>query len=326
MKKITLLFAIVLACFTIQAQELAVESNIPFEPNFGQNSFEIIWEQPSVGGSGIISDFSNIDELGVYSGDDFELTENTKLTTITVYGFQNNGDLIDIINGFQLFIYNNLDGANIPDGNPSLPDTGVLELTEISTLQIPGFPIVITEEGGFEFIIDMTLANDGEDVVLTAGNYWLVVAPRMNITPVSDVSSRWNWFDAGVPEFGVNEAHLIDPDDVFGLGATVWTSFTDLGITFASTAFTIEGEPTFAIQDNISELASIYPNPANDILNVNIPSSVEVINASLYDILGKDTGVKLVNGTMNTANLARGVYILNLNTSAGSLSQKIVKQ
>ncbi|MGY8933855.1 MAG: T9SS type A sorting domain-containing protein [Flavobacteriales bacterium] len=29
---------------------------------------------------------------------------------------------------------------------------------------------------------------------------------------------------------------------------------------------------------------------------------------------------------MNTSRLAKGVYILNINTSAGTLSQKIIKQ
>jgi len=326
MKKITLLFAAIIAGFAVQAQEFAVESNITFDPNSGGNSLSVVWDQQSVGGNGIISDYSIPDDIAVYSADDFELTEATKLTTITVYGFQNLGNLVDIVNGFQLYIYENLEGSNIPNGNPTLAGTGVLELDEINTLQITGFPIVITEVGGYEFVIDITIANDDVDVVLPAGNYWLVAAPRMNISPVSDGDPRWNWFDAGVPTAGLNEAHLIDPADVFGAGATDWTSLTALGVSFASTAFMIEGDPALGTEDNISELASVYPNPANDILNVKIPSNVDVLSSSLYDILGKDTGVRLVNGTMNTSSLAKGVYILNVNTSVGTLTQKIVKQ
>ena len=325
MKKITLLFAMMFVGITLQAQELSIESNTPFS-NSGERLLDVVWDQPSVGLNGIISDYSNDDSVGVYSADDFILTESTKLTTITVYGFQNGGNLVDIINGFELYIYNNLDGANIPDGNPTLLGTGVVELTDINTLQIPGFPITITEVDGYEFIIDMTIANNDVDVILPAGNYWLAVAPKMNISPVSDGDFRWNWFDAGVPEAGLNEAHLIDPTDVFGAGALNWTSLTDLGVSFASTASVIEGEAALGTQDNISDLVSVFPNPINNVLNVRMPSNIDLISSNLYGLLGRDTGVRLVNGTMNTSSLAKGVYILNVDTSAGTLSQKVIKQ
>ncbi|MCW5519297.1 T9SS type A sorting domain-containing protein [Aureitalea sp. L0-47] len=86
------------------------------------------------------------------------------------------------------------------------------------------------------------------------------------------------------------------------------------------------GDEALAVDDNIADLVTVYPNPASNVLNVSVPSNIEVINASLYDVLGKNTGVQLVNGQMNTSSLARGVYILNVNTSRGTLTQKIVKQ
>ncbi len=86
------------------------------------------------------------------------------------------------------------------------------------------------------------------------------------------------------------------------------------------------GEEVLGVDDVLADAASIYPNPANDVLNVDLPSNVEVISANLYDILGKDTNLRLIDGTINTSNLARGVYILNINTDLGSLTQKIVKQ
>lgn len=88
----------------------------------------------------------------------------------------------------------------------------------------------------------------------------------------------------------------------------------------------LEGDNSLAVGDNIADLVSVFPNPAINVLNVSIPSNIEVSNANLYDVLGKNTGVQLVDGQMNTSNLARGVYILNVETSAGTLTQKIVKQ
>ena len=328
MKKITFLFAVLGALLFVQAQEYQDESNTPFNSNNLDNNLQaVIWDQPSIGSSGIISDYSTIDNLGVYSADDFNLTESTRIDSITVYGFQNNGDLEQVMNGFDVFIYTN-DSAllNIPSGDPTQPGTGVVELSNISVLPIPGFPIIIVQDGGnYAINIDMAIANEGE-VILPAGDYWLVVAARINVTPVSEGASRWNWFDAGVPDAGLNEAHLIDPDDIFGAGATAWTTFANLGLDFASTAFIIEGEPSsLGVNNNISELASVYPNPTNGILNVDIPSAINIISSKLYNLLVQDTGLRLINGTLNVSQLSKGLYILNVETSAGTLTQKVIK-
>ncbi|NQV78529.1 MAG: T9SS type A sorting domain-containing protein [Lutibacter sp.] len=79
------------------------------------------------------------------------------------------------------------------------------------------------------------------------------------------------------------------------------------------------------VGENLLSQVSIFPNPTNNILNINIPSIIEVQSAVLYDVLGKDTGVRLENGTMMTSNLAKGIYILNLKTSAGTLTEKVIK-
>ena len=327
MKKITFMFLALSISLFVQAQQFQDESNTPFNSNNSDNNLQaVIWDQPSIGGNGIISDYSTIDDQGVYSADDFNLTESTRIDFITVYGFQNNEDLDQVMNGFDVFIYTNDSGNNSPSGDPTQPGTGVVELSNISVLPIPGFPIIIVQDGGnYAINIEMAIANEGE-VILPAGDYWLVVAARINVTPVSEGASRWNWFDAGVPDAGLNEAHLIDPDDIFGVGATTWTAFSNLGLDFGSTAFTIEGEPSsLGVNDNISELASVYPNPTNGILNIDMPSTVTVKSSKLYNLLGQDTGLRLVNGTMNVSELARGIYLLNVETSAGTLTQKVVK-
>jgi len=85
-------------------------------------------------------------------------------------------------------------------------------------------------------------------------------------------------------------------------------------------------EPILSVGDNLAELVDIFPNPASDILQVRVPGSINVNSVALYDVLGKNTGAVLVNGEINVSQLARGVYILNVNTDSGTLTQKIVKQ
>ncbi len=84
-------------------------------------------------------------------------------------------------------------------------------------------------------------------------------------------------------------------------------------------------DQALAVGDNLAELASIFPNPMNDLLNVKLPGNVEVTSASLVDVLGRNTGVVYSNGEMNVSALAKGLYILNVETNAGTLIQKIVK-
>jgi hypothetical protein len=123
-----------------------------------------------------------------------------------------------------------------------------------------------------------------------------------------------------------------DPETAPSYLASVDCGIND-PVTVASIGFPDErivlnlvGDTVLSVGDNISDLVSVFPNPANNVLNVAVPSTIEVSSASLYDVLGKDTGVQLVNGQMNTSSLARGLYILNVETSAGTLTQKIVKQ
>lgn len=78
--------------------------------------------------------------------------------------------------------------------------------------------------------------------------------------------------------------------------------------------------------ENIANLVSVYPNPTTDILNVKFPANVTVNSATLVNLLGADTGLRIMNGTINTSTLSNGVYTLILNTSSGTMTQKIIKQ
>ena len=89
---------------------------------------------------------------------------------------------------------------------------------------------------------------------------------------------------------------------------------------------TVTGDVILGVDDILADHSSIYPNPATDILNVKLPSNVEVLSADLFDVLGKNTGVSFNNGEMNISGLANGFYILNVKTSAGTLTEKVVKE
>ncbi|WP_299766970.1 S8/S53 family peptidase [uncultured Dokdonia sp.] len=75
-----------------------------------------------------------------------------------------------------------------------------------------------------------------------------------------------------------------------------------------------------AIKDNLLEdRLTLYPNPAKDILNIELPQSITIEAASLYNLQGqKLANTAVLNNSINIANLSKGVYILTLKTTTGT--------
>ena len=133
--------------------------------------------------------------------------------------------------------------------------------------------------------------------------------------------------ELGAFRFGINDPASGKDSWIQSVACSLPTPGTLTALGFPSVyIMSATGDEILGVDDVLADAASIYPNPTNDVLNVDLPSNVEVLSANLYDILGKDTNLRLIDGTINTSNLARGVYILNLRTDSGSLTQKIVKQ
>lgn len=285
--------------------------------SFGQN---IIVDRLQDNTTGLI-DVKGDDGTAVYCADYFEITSNTAIGSLTIPGLNSNGGSIagDVIS-FNIFIYQDLPGE--PNGNPEIPGGGVAEVADIVT---PDF--ILTEDGFGSAIFEVpsvTTANGGNQVVLAPGNYWMCVFPSVIGAPTGN--ARWNWYGSlsGAPAI---EPVLIDPFDLFGAGATNWTNISGLiAASFPSFAWTMTDEPILDINENTLSQVSVYPNPATTVLNVKLPSNVEVTSSSLTDMLGRTTGVVYANGEMNIAGLSQGVYFLNLNTNFGTYTQKFVKQ
>lgn len=303
MKRITLMVGACLLAFSAQAQT------------------EVIFEQAvGASGSGIVSDYYTVGTpTGVYSGDDFELTASADIYSVTAHGFQSNGDLMTFLSGFSLYIYP--DAAGVPLGDPDTPGTGLLEIINLS----PTDPALTFTAGTFTLDI---AAVEGAPLNLAAGTYWLVIVPHIDLDiadPTLDGSSRWNWFASS--DISGSLAKLIDPSNAFGAGATAWTTINDLtGPGFEALAFTLTGDNLAISNPELAQI-SLYPNPVQGQLNINLPSSVELQSATMFDILGQQTTMNISeNNTLNTASLASGVYILKLETSQGTLTKKVIKK
>lgn len=322
MKKITLGLAVLCMTFA-SAQEFTTtaKKSSSLQPVSNAVLFD---QQSDAANSGIINLFNNDEGFGVYVTDDFTLESDSDLGVISAYGFNNDGTAVINITGVSLYIYENDPSENLPSGDPTVSGSGLVELIDVP-VGTPGLEL-IQDETALTITMDVP-AIEGETVTLPAGDYWLVVTPNMdNLTGIPQ-GARWNQFDAGVAQgTGVGNAQLLDPSDVFGGGFTTWTDYAQLGLDFFSTAFTIEGEENLSLYSNLKESVLVYPNPAVNEINLEMPAVVEIQSAVMYNLLGQEIQMEIVDNKIDVSNLSEGVHILKLETNQGSISRKIMKQ
>lgn len=75
------------------------------------------------------------------------------------------------------------------------------------------------------------------------------------------------------------------------------------------------------------ENVRIYPNPANELINVYLPNSIERSLVRVYDLQGREVVTKETHGDtakVNVQHLSEGVYIVRVENSLGATSQRIV--
>ena len=75
--------------------------------------------------------------------------------------------------------------------------------------------------------------------------------------------------------------------------------------------------------NEVETSTSIYPNPANNILNINASSNINKVE--VYNMLGQNVmtvSVNDINTSINTSNLSEGMYMLKLHTDNGIVNKK----
>jgi large repetitive protein len=91
---------------------------------------------------------------------------------------------------------------------------------------------------------------------------------------------------------------------------------------------------TGIIENSLTVSTSIYPNPANNILNIDITkANFNQLNTSIIDVLGNEVYSSLdalsANGfhkQINVENLTKGIYFIRLLSGADVFTQKVIIQ
>ena len=163
---------------------------------------------------------------------------------------------------------------------------------------------------GSQFFIVISYTFDG-----TVGKMWINPTvggsePAEDLT--ASVTERGRSEFIGISIQASSNARTPDTNvDEIRVGTT-WESVTPSGATGST-------DDVFASQLNI------YPNPANDILNIN--SDLAIDKVEMFNLLGSNViGDKaLQNNIINISALSKGVYLLRVTSGDAVASRKIIK-
>lgn len=277
-------------------------------------------QRPPDGNQSIISVEGN-DGAGVYSADQFESdfgVGGRVLLQVTFYGLGE--EILQNLLGFNVYIFE--DAGGIPAGTPQ---TG----NALISLPLINDHLTINSSGNsFDVTVDLLGLIGWQE--FEPGTYWICAYPTVNLpTPtIFGEPGRWDWQESLSPSPAPSvEPVLIDPQDLFDLGATSWSNISGLiSEPFSSFAWELETDVLIGFDDySILDRIQIYPNPVGDILNVSLPEEIELENAYLLDTLGRQIAVELKNDQLDTSGYSSGIYSLRLITSKGQHTVRIIK-
>ncbi len=306
MKKITLLGAALFACVVgfAQTETTVVETGGVNDPVILINqTFQLDPCSTTGPSNGFENGKSNTQNLGRIVAHDIEVAadENLSLETLTVFEFI--GATGSGVNAAFVDVY-------VWGDNGGAPDPGNLVTSELGF--IPNAQAVVGTNFGFDVwqldldITDVALAGQTGSTT----TYWIGLSVE-----ATDASNLF-WENSTAGLIGNGEAY----DDGGGGGFVIDGTLEGV-YTFAG-----DCTPLLGVGDNLAELINIFPNPATTRINIEVPANIEITDVALYDVLGKNTGATLVNGTIDVSNLSRGVYILNVKSTQGTLTQKVIKR
>jgi len=239
------------------------------------NAFtKVIWDQPTSGPYGGVSDYWNNQNKGAYSANDFILGQPETISLIFVDGFDNDNKLANQ-SAITWMIYSDAGGA--PAGHPE--DGGGTELWSYSAA--PGDSGVDITNNAIS--LDLVAASQPL-VSLPSGTYWLAVYPTYN-----NPQWRWNWYMAS--PLG-NTAQFIDPTDIFGLGFTSWTPWTSADNNIVDLAFRLEGP---SVCNQPSDIPWVSVSPTSGLTGPAGSFPVDVTFDSTGLQIGTYTGTMCVN-------------------------------
>ncbi len=205
-------------------------------------------------------------------------------------------------------------GVGAPADAPGVMSIGAVDADgNYVSFSSQGSPIQPTQKpdvvarGGLSFVIN-------SNNVIVNNNGTSFSSPTM----AGGIASLWQ----ALPEFDHEEiktfvrmssSQYTTPDFFLGYGIPNLQVALDIGLS-------LQEEEFFEFK--------IFPNPASDIVNIQIPTFSEFTNMKIYDVLGKvvlDQNLNESSSTIDISFMSPGMYIMRFESGEASKTYKLIK-
>ncbi|HHH53920.1 MAG TPA: T9SS type A sorting domain-containing protein [Bacteroidetes bacterium] len=154
---------------------------------------------------------------------------------------------------------------------------------------------------------------EGKSLILSTGQVISIDLNSNKIFTTNDFGQNWN-------EDTINGVVFLDVgyskhnNSTFALGKN--------GIVYKNSFLTTVGiNETGGLKKKIN----IFPNPAKDVLEIDVSNSIEIGNIELFDISGKKAKTYSSNDrNLNISGLSAGTYFLRVSTTEGGVTKKVI--
>jgi len=314
MKKITFLFLFCVSALLAQTPQNYLEVQTTDSVNASQGTAVITSlttnAQPIIATYTDLTSFQN------------DITANCNDTNVTFEDFSNGpGGILDCGTsvssaGGACFAAGELETGFEVTASDGVANTNVVS---ISSLTIGNTDPLV---GAISFA-DYTIITFTPSVYAVAFDVWENNDPTTEIRIYDTSNNLINSYNANTPTNTLTFFGFISDEEV---GKVEVEGNNDSGELIGNLYFGANCS-TLSIQDILASKVSFYPNPATNSIVFNMSDSNTLSSVTAIDLLGKRIELKISGGnSVDVSMLSNGSYILDIETSNGTLTKKLIKK
>lgn len=240
------------------------------------------------------------------------------------YDFDNDG-FVDVMGGGNKIMFNKGDGTFVASSYPGMNLGAVGDFNSDGFLDIQNGSTIHKSAGNANKWITINLHGIASNSNGIGARVEIFGAWGKQIRDIRS-GEGFGYMSTLSAHFGIGSASAIDKVVIKWPSGTVDTIINPA----SNQSLTVtEGTFPLATSQFDSTSFSIYPNPANDVINVKFKNtSIVIKNAIVYDLSGRQVLTSdLANESMEVKSLAAGSYVLVLKDNQGNqFSRKFLKQ
>lgn len=173
-------------------------------------------------------------------------------------------------------------------------------------------------QDGPNLVDDISYGNYDSYVEVPAVNYVIDVNSADGATTVASYNAPLQTLGLSGQAITVLASGFLDPsENNNGPGFGLWVAQASGGDLLELPTAVLNTD------DFTSKGISVYPNPANSIITINVPYGYSNSNSKLYDMTGRQV-LTSTGLTLDVSSLSNGIYMLNANVDGKIYQQRVI--